>query len=175
MTIVPRKNDSAPSLLVERWFDVSPVDLFAAYRDPKLLVRWFGAPLVARWLAFEHHLAAGAATIYGFITEEGEEIWGRCDYTMVNPPNLIAFVSSVTDPKGKIIRPLPGRDWMLRVSTSITIAPSRGGIVLQVAANSYEAGASEQMFFEYMKPSMRARYNASLDVLAAMLQDLAVH
>jgi uncharacterized protein YndB with AHSA1/START domain len=87
--------DPELDLVLERTVAVSPAEVWAAWTQPELMVRWF-TPSPWRTLSATVDLRPGGANLVTMASPEGEEYPSAGCYLVVEPERLLVFTSAMT-------------------------------------------------------------------------------
>lgn len=87
---------------LERDFAAPPERVWAAWTDPKRLVRWW-APHGWTTPHCTVDLRVGGVFHFCMRPPEGADVWARGIYQIVEPARHLAYLSSFSDPAGELV------------------------------------------------------------------------
>jgi uncharacterized protein YndB with AHSA1/START domain len=156
-------------LVITRTFDVPRELVFRAWTERQHLDKWWG-PKGFTMLSSDIDLRPGGVFLYGMRAPAGEgEMWGRWVFREIDPPRLLSFVVSFSNPQGEIVRAPFSANWPLETLSTITFDEQDGKTTLTMRGVPVGANDVEQEMFESMFPSMQQGWGGTLDQLADFL------
>ncbi|MCP3730321.1 SRPBCC domain-containing protein [Sphingomonas sp. MG17] len=154
----------------QRTVCAAPHAVYAMFSRAEYLEQWFIPPstqLIKSVLDFK----VGGTYQYGMASVGRPEVWGRLDFVAIAEPNSVIFVQSVTDCSGRIIPPLAGSEWLLRMKSDFSIRSCSAGAVLTQEVSVVESRGQEQDFVKFMWKELSVEYEAALGRLAHIFVD----
>lgn len=156
---------------LERVFAAPRPLVFAAFTEPRHLMRWWG-PKEAVVVEQTMDLRPGGRYLYR-LQGEGFALWGRFVWREITPPERLVFVNSFSDPEGGLTRHPMAPDWPLETLSTITFAAEGADTRLRILWEPLDASAAEQAAFDAGHDSMRQGWGGSLDRLEQYLREPA--
>ncbi len=148
-----------------------PKVAFAMFSDPQYLEQWFFPPAV-RVVKSDLSFQMGGSYLYGMAVPNRPPMWGRLDFRLIVKPHAIVFVQSVTDEDGRILAPFQGSEWLLKMKSEIGLANYSDGTIVRQTVSVIEASPEEQDFVRRTWPYLSPEYNAALDRLRAIFDQI---
>ena len=87
-------------LAMSRVFDAPRERVFKAWTDPEALMRWWG-PRTWPTKVCTIDLRPGGVWHYCMVGPEGEESWGRGEYTEILPPERLVYIDTFSNAAGE--------------------------------------------------------------------------
>jgi uncharacterized protein YndB with AHSA1/START domain len=154
---------------IVRAFD-APLELvWKAHTQADRLAKWWGVKGMATTVK-RFELAPGGLFVYGMRSPAGQEMWGRFTYREILPMKRLVYVSSFSDPEGRLTRAPFFEDWPLEVLNVLTFEETGGRTTLTLRGGPLHANEAELARYRAMHESMNGGFNATYDQLAAYLQ-----
>lgn len=87
-------------LVVSRVFDAPRELVFKAWTEPEAIMRWWG-PRTWPTKVCTIDLRPGGIWHYCMVGPEGEEAWGRGEYTEIDPPGRLVYIDAFANKEGE--------------------------------------------------------------------------
>lgn len=159
----------AKPFVVSRSFNVGRDNLWAAFTDAERLKQWWG-PKGAKIVASTLHLRPGGTYHYGMEMPDGQKVWGRQVFRVVEPRERIEFINSFSDEHGGLARHPLAPAWPLELHTLFEFKDAGPGkSSLTVTWTPHHASEAEAAAFDNGHESMRNGWGGTLDKLDAYL------
>jgi len=148
----------------------APRDLvWKAWTEVERMKQWWG-PKGFKVFHANLDLRPGGEFHYGMKSPDGHDMWGKFVFREISAPSRLVFLSSFSDPEANVTRaPFPGREWPLRMLSTITFAERDGKTEITVRWAPFEATAEEQASFDGMRDSMTGGWGGTFDQLGDYL------
>jgi uncharacterized protein YndB with AHSA1/START domain len=120
-----QKNMAAKTITVNRHFNGSPEDVWAAWTESDLLDQWW-APKPWRTETRSMNFAPGGSWHYAMVGPDNTRHWCRVDYTSVTPITGFSGLDCFTDDKGNPNTEFPRTKW------NVTFTPTATGTAVEI-------------------------------------------
>lgn len=155
--------------VVQRHFEATPDELWAAFTDPEALGRWMAPD--GHELEHRHADVRPEGHMHYVIRpRDGAPVWNRWDFRAMEPPCRLEHVVAFSDEAGGIARHPDDPHWPLQTLATTTFERESNGTRLTVQWQPLEASDEECDTFQNAHLGMRAAWEAMLDRLARNLQ-----
>lgn len=153
---------------LEREFAAPRPLVFAAFTDPRHLMRWWG-PKEMSVDRQQMDLRPGGRYHYHLSGANGADVWGRFVFREIAAPERLVFVNSFSDPEGGLTRHPMAPVWPLEILTTLTFAETEGGTRVTLTWEPINATSAEQAAFDLGHDSMRGGWGGSFDRLGGLM------
>ncbi len=160
---------SDDAFVISRVFAAPAEQVFAAWTDPALLLKWFSPPgftVTAKTL----DIRPDGAFHYAMQTPTGQTVWGHWAFREVAKPARLAFVATFSDEAGGLTRNPWTLGWPAQMLTTITFPEHDGRTTLTLHAAPLDATPAEHAVFRAGHAAMHMGWTTTLDQLATFLR-----
>jgi uncharacterized glyoxalase superfamily protein PhnB/uncharacterized protein YndB with AHSA1/START domain len=155
--------------VVSRTFNVPREKLWASFTDAERMKKWWG-PKGAKIVSSTLDLRPGGTYHYGMQIPDGQQVWGRQVFRVVEPHQRIEFINSFSDEHGGLARHPLAPSWPLELHTVFEFKDAGSGkSALTVTWTPYHASEAEIAAFDNGHESMKNGWGGTLDKLDAYL------
>lgn len=153
---------------IHREFPAPRPVVWKAWTDPDQIRKWWGSA-GCTILQCRLDLRPGGVQHYSLRTAEGQNMWGKCLYRDILPPEHLSFILSFANPDGGITPHPLLPTWPLEMLTLVDLAESGNSTALTVSWIPENAGPAEWSTFDSNRDAMQAGWTGTLDRLTAFL------
>lgn len=157
--------------VLSRLLSAPPPRVWAAWTEAHRLERWWGPkgmPLTV--LALD--VRPGGHFHYSMKLPTGDAWYGRFDYTAVEAPSRLAYLSGFADASGQRTRAPFSDSFPVLVSNTLSLEAQGEGTLLTLRAHAVNPTADELAAFTGLFSSMRQGFGSTFDALEAYLGGL---
>lgn len=154
---------------VSRTFNAPRELVWQVWTNAEHLMQWFG-PKGATMLKSTFDLRVGGMMHCHMEVAPGFQLWARWVFTEVAPPELLAFINSLSDEKGGITRHPMARDWPPEVLTTVRFTADGSRTHVSLEFVPVNATAAEIKAFEETSSSMEQGWMGTLEKLEDYLK-----
>lgn len=143
----------------------APRDLvWDCWTNPERLKDWWGPKGFARQ-ACTVDLRVGGLFHYGNTTPQGQTVWGKFTYTLIDPPNRLEFDVSFSDENGGTTTHPFAPNWPREVHSILILEDAGSKTKLLMRSYPINATDIEKKTFEEGRDSMRQGFGGTLSQL----------
>src|SRR5690242_12908512 len=99
-----------------RTFDAPRALVWKVCTEPEHMKEWF-APKGFTGRAVKMEFRPGGTYLYCLRSPDGHEMWGKCVYREIVPPDKLVYINSFSDEKGGTTRHPMSATWPLEMLT----------------------------------------------------------
>lgn len=157
--------DAAPmedTFVISRLLRAPRAMVWQAATERERLMQWFG-PKGFTTPQCELDLRPGGHYHYCLRAANGFELWGKWVFREITAPERLVFLSSFSDPEGKV-QPNPFSPvWPLEILSTLIFEEQEGGTLMTVRWTPWKASEAERLAFLAGVPSMNQGWSGTLD------------
>jgi len=170
--MVAEKNTAAQTpmqeFVISRTFDAPRELVFKACSEPAHMQHWFAPKGFTSHVA-KMDLRPGGMYHYCMRSPDGHEMWGKCIYREVVPPERLVFLQSFSNAKGEITAHPMSPTWPREMLSTMLFEEKNGKTTLTIKWIPYNASDAEIKTFEDGRKGMHGGWTGTLDQLTAYL------
>lgn len=163
----PKSTSGQAELLIIRKFNAPKELVFKAFSEADRLEQWWG-PKGSRIKVTKLDFQPEGLFLYK-MDYEGQVMWGRFIYELIQRPYSIEFINSFSDANGEITRASFSPNWPLEIYNILTLSENEGITTLNLRGYPINAEEVEINTFIQNKPSMIQGFAGTFDQLEAYL------
>ena len=166
----PKSKSSKAELLIIRTFNAPKELVFKSFSEADRLEKWWG-PKGSQIKVTKLDFHPEGMFLYK-MEYEGQVMWGRFVYEIIQRPYSIEFINSFSDANGEITRAPFSQTWPLEIYNILTLTENEG--ITTVNMRVYPINASEEEINTFIEnqPSMQEGFAGTFDQLEAYLASL---
>lgn len=155
--------------VISREFDAPLEMVWKAWTERERLQQWFG-PEGFRMIAAELDFRPGGRFLYGLVSPEGKEIWGKFVYREITPPEKLVWVNSFSDKDGGITRhPFSEEKWPLQMLSEAVFSERDGKTTVTLTWLPLDSTEEDRRTFAGARDSMNRGWTGTFNQLAGYL------
>lgn len=161
----------AIELLLTRTFD-APRDLvFKVWTQAEHLAHWWGPKGMELKIA-TCDVKPGGIFHYAMVMANGQEMWGKFEYQVIQAPDRLEFVSGFADAEGNFAPNPWAPVWPLRILNVVTFAEENGKTTISMAGAPVNATVAEIAAYREARPNMQQGFKGTFEQLDAYLASI---
>ncbi len=162
-------SSSSKEFVISRTFDAPRDVMWKAWTQRDQFVQWFGPKGFTMPVA-KLDFRVGGMMHYMMRGPDGVEMWGKCVYREIVPPQRLVWVNAFSDPQGGLGRHPLAPEWPQQMLTIVTFEESAPGrTTVTIRWSPIDATPAEQRVFDDNHDSMRGGWTGTFEQLEAYL------
>ena len=144
--------------------------VFGAFTEAAWLKRWW-APPGFELAGARMDLRPGGSYHYALHAVDGFVLWGKLFYREIEPPQLLVYVSTFSNPAGTVAPHPLDPTWPRELLTTLSFAEHVEGTLVMLRCSLLPAATEdERITFERVQEDLRPGWSDNLERLERLLQ-----
>ena len=165
---VPAEKPAGPAFVITRTFDAPRDRVWKAWTERKQLGQWFG-PKGFKMTTANLDFRPGGTFHYCLQSPDGNQMWGKFVYRVIEVPKRIVLVNSFSDEKGGLTRHPMSPTWPLEMLSVTTLVEEGGKTRLTIEWSPLNPTDEERQTFEASHEGMQQGWAGTFEQLADYL------
>lgn len=150
----------------------APKDLvWKAYTEAEHMSNWWG-PKGFKMISTKMDFRPGGSFLYGMVSPDGHEMWGKITYRAINPKDNVEFIVAFSNPEGEVIRHPMAVNWPLEILNVLTLKEKDGYTTLTLRGGPFNASPEEEAVYHASYENMNQGFKGTFDQLEEYLVSL---